>query len=79
MRETPTFAELENRVHESCAFHGGSLPRDTALVWDGYFAALLEWGLISVSEHEILTKMLPQMEDNPVVHVFLGWKRNDSE
>jgi hypothetical protein len=74
-RELPTFAELESRVRQSAAAHGGSIPRDVALVWDGYFAALLEWGLISVDEHARLVDLLPSVPNNPVLGVFLGWDR----
>jgi hypothetical protein len=74
--ELPTLVELQGRVSQSIAYHGGSLPKDTALVWGGYFAALLEWDLISVSGHEVLTKMLPPIEGDPVVRVFLGWESN---
>jgi hypothetical protein len=71
----PTLAELQDRVRQSITYYDGSLPKDAALVWDGYFAALLEWGLISVSDHEALLSMIPEVPDNPVVRVFLGWEK----
>jgi len=76
MAEVPTFPELQGRVRQSVAYYGGVLPKEAALVWDGYFAALVEWGLISVSDHEALVRMLPEVPNNPVVRVFLGWERD---
>jgi hypothetical protein len=77
MAELPTLAELQDRVRQSAAYYGGSLTTEAGLVWDGYFAALLEWRLISVRDHEALVKMLPQIPDNPVIRVFLGWEQDD--
>ena len=75
MPDLQTLAELESRVRQSTEYYGGSLSKEAALVWDGYLAALLEWGLISITDHEALTKMLPEVADNPVVRVFLGWDK----
>ena len=74
--EIPTLAELQDRVRQSLSYHGGVLPKETVLVWYGYFAALLEWGLISVGDHSTLSEMLPEIPDNPVVRIFLGWDWN---
>jgi hypothetical protein len=76
MAEVPTLAELQSRIRQSVAYYGGSLPKDAALVWDGYFAALLEWGLISISDHETLVSLLPEVPDNPVIRVLLGWEKS---
>ena len=78
MPELPTLTELKSRVHQSIAYYGGSLPNDAALVWYGYHAALLEWGLISVNDHDVLGAMLPEVKNNPVIRVFLGWEKQDS-
>ena len=53
------------------------IPREAALVWEGYFAALIEWGLLSPSEHKVLVDLLPATPDSPVMGVFLGWERGD--
>jgi len=72
MAERPTVAEMRERLAE-CARHGGGvIPRDAALVWDGYFAALIEWGLISLTKHAELLALLPELPDSPVLGVFLG-------
>lgn len=77
MASAPTLEELQSRVREAVAYCGGKLSRDAALVWDGYFAALLEWGLISVSAHAVLVDMLPRLADNPVMGIFLGFDNLD--
>lgn len=71
----PTFVELCDRVRESIQCYNGSLPERAALVWDGYYAACLEWGLITVNDHARIIALLPKIEDNPVMHVFLGWNK----
>jgi hypothetical protein len=77
MARRPTLEELQQRVRESLTFYGGSLPRDAVLACSGYFAALIEWSLISVDDHAKLEEMLPrnvrpQGNDDPVLHIFLG-------
>jgi hypothetical protein len=74
----PTPEELRERVGESIDFYGGSLPRDASIAWDGYFAALIEWGLIPADEHAMLAGLLPRDvmprgNDDPVTHILLGW------
>ncbi len=76
MVERPTIVEMRERLAECARHYGGSISRDAALVWDGYFAALLEWGLISPAEHAELLGLLPRMDDSPVMGVFLGWERD---
>ncbi|HUE74924.1 MAG TPA: hypothetical protein VMP01_28920 [Pirellulaceae bacterium] len=72
--QTPTLEELRSRLQREIDHFHGLLPERVALVWDGYFAALIEWGLISVAEHEELVKMLPEIPDNPVMTMYLGRK-----
>jgi hypothetical protein len=76
MPETPTFAELESRIKAAVAHFGGALPKDDALAWDGYLAALLEWGLISVSDHETLSNMLPNDTPRAVLGIMLGYDKD---
>jgi hypothetical protein len=73
MAEVPTLEELQARLTEAVIYYGGELPKEAALVWEGYFAALLEWGLISVGIHAALADMLPKITDNPVMGIFLGF------
>jgi len=73
MGETPTFAELEKRINKAIAHFGGTLPKDDALVWDGYLAALLEWRLISVDDHLRLVGLLPRDIPTATRGIFLGY------
>ena len=75
--DRPTMDELRERIAASARFYGGTMPRDAALVWDGYFAALLEWGLISPDNHSALLECFPNLLDRPVMGLFLGWCRTE--
>ena len=79
MAECPTMAEMRERLAECKRHYGGTITREAALVWDGYFAALLEWGLISPGGHGELLDLLPRISDSPVMCVFLGWDRGRAE
>jgi hypothetical protein len=72
MVDKPTLNELTQRIRRDIAFFGGAMPERTALAWNGYIAALIEWGLISVAEHKSLRDMLPRIEDDPAVTILLG-------
>jgi hypothetical protein len=55
----PTEEELRNRITRQLDWHDSS---DTvALLWRGYLAGLIEWGLIEVHVHERLCKLLPKI------------------
>ncbi|HSH96413.1 MAG TPA: hypothetical protein VK968_19855 [Roseimicrobium sp.] len=74
----PTFDELRQRITRTIAYFGGELSREPAVAWDGYLAALVEWGLISAEEHAKLINLLPQNRyprpaENPVLQILLGW------
>ncbi|HJL43596.1 MAG TPA: hypothetical protein RMG48_19975 [Myxococcales bacterium LLY-WYZ-16_1] len=64
--------ELEKRLRQEAAHHGGAMPERTALVWHGYLAACLERGLIEIEAYRQLVAQLPVIPDNPVEHLFLG-------
>jgi hypothetical protein len=68
----PTSQEIRDRIECEIAHFGGKLPERVGLVWDGYLAALLEWGLITISEYKEFSDMLPEIPDNPVMAIFLG-------
>jgi hypothetical protein len=72
MSTGPTLEEMRTRLQEEIQHFGGVMPERVALVWHGYLAALIEWGLITINEHAQLTEMLPKIPDNPVMAVFLG-------
>jgi hypothetical protein len=72
MHGKPSVDELSRRIQDDISHFGGTLPESYALVWDGYLAALIEWGLLSPNEHKILSDLLPKVDDNPVMSILLG-------
>jgi len=40
--------------------------------WGGYLAALMEWGMISASDHASLLEEIKISEPNPTLEIFLG-------
>lgn len=76
MANRPTVDELRERLADCARHHGGAISPEAALVWDGYFAALIEWGLLSPAEHAELVALLPARPLHPVLGVFLGWDRD---
>ena len=68
----PSFDGLQDRIQDDIDHYGGTLPERVAIAWSGYIAALLEWGLISVGDHDRLTWILPPIDDNPVHYIFVG-------
>lgn len=71
MTERPHHDELAKRIVE----HVNSAPNDKELVsacWHGYLAALLEWGFITPDNHAHLIRLLPPLDPNPVLQIFLG-------
>jgi len=68
----PTYEELQSRIRAVADFHNGTLPSNHSLAWEGYIAALLEWGLITPSDHDKLHEMLSVAPAEPVLSIFLG-------
>jgi hypothetical protein len=75
----PTFEELHKRIWENLMHYSGPTLMRAALVWDGYLAALIEWGLISPHEHKQLLRLLPTIEDSPVIRIMLGWSEEGED
>lgn len=74
----PNLNETRHRFEQTIGYFGGHLPRKASSAWDGYLAALIEWGLISPGEHESLVALLPKdrfprKADDPVMQILLGW------
>lgn len=72
MTDKPTLEELKERIARETNHFGGVLPERVAIAWDGYLAALIEWGLISPADHKLLSGLLPEIVDNPVMAMLLG-------
>ena len=68
--EKPTFEELSRRIGEVLSSNART-DLDIAC-WAGYIAALLEWGVISVSDHDRLSDLLPKLDPDPTQRIFLG-------
>ena len=72
MVDRPTTSELRSRIERHLAITD-SIARDRlTIAWSGYLAGSIEWGLLSVSEHAELRKLIPPIEDDPSVHILLG-------
>ena len=72
MQDKPSFEEINERIRQVAEFHDGKLPVEHALIWEGYIAALVEWQLISIVEHERLLRVLGRTPREPGLTVFLG-------
>lgn len=68
----PTLTHLQQLVRQSVAEHNGTLPKESALVWFGYFASLLAWELLSVEDYGALLALLPDYPEDPAVQRVLG-------
>lgn len=64
--------ELRERIQAEERAHGGTLPREVIIAWEGYLAGLIEWDVLSVAEHERLCELLPRIDDSPVKQILLG-------
>ncbi|HEX8988568.1 MAG TPA: hypothetical protein VF816_11450 [Rhodocyclaceae bacterium] len=63
----PTEEELRNRIVRQLSWRG----TDTvALIWHGYLSGLLEWGLIELSVHDRLLKLLPEVGNKELYELF---------
>ncbi len=64
----PTEEELRNRITRQLEWRGTS--DATVLVWHGYLAGLLEWGLIEVHVYDRLMALLPQVGNKELSELF---------
>ncbi|WP_232453635.1 hypothetical protein [Burkholderia ubonensis] len=63
----PTVDELRNRIVRQLGWRGPTT--EVASVWRGYLTALLEWGLLDVSDHDALISLLPVKGAKEVVEL----------
>jgi hypothetical protein len=71
MAERPHYDELAKRIEEHLRDPKGGRELVSAC-WHGYLGALLEWGLIMPGEHGRLVALLPPLDPNPALQIFLG-------
>lgn len=64
--------ELATRLRRENYFHGGVMPRETALAWKGYLAGCLEWSRITGADYWYLVGFLPLLEEGPVEDIACG-------
>ncbi|MCG8352080.1 MAG: hypothetical protein MI924_30305 [Chloroflexales bacterium] len=64
--------ELLARLQVDIDHFEQNMPRENAIAWRGYFAALLEWNVIAVATHDALWSLLPAIESDPVDAILLG-------
>jgi hypothetical protein len=72
MPEKPTIEEIKYRITQHLAARGAPEMRDVSIAWEGYIAALLEWGLISPHDHDVLRELLPETSSKVVYEIFVG-------
>lgn len=66
----PTEEELRNRITQQLEWRGKS---DTvALIWRGYLAGLVEWGLLEFNIYDRLTELLPIVGSKEISELFGG-------
>lgn len=66
----PTEEELRNRITRHLRWRGAS---DTVvLIWRGYLAGLVEWGLIEVHVYDRLKTLLPQIGSKELDELLAG-------
>lgn len=72
MASKPVIAELRARL--KTAKDSSNNDDRVACCWQGYLAALLEWGLISINDHKSLSEIIPSQEPDPSYEIFVGYE-----
>jgi hypothetical protein len=70
MRDRPEKEELQRRIELQLSHRAGS--ESVKLLWKGYIAALLEWGMLKVKDHDELSELLGVVGDDELKEIFLG-------
>ena len=68
-------SELIDRIRGDIDHFGGTLPEQFAIAWRAYLAGLLEWGVLDIPAYDSLTKLLPNVPDDPAVAILRGRDR----
>lgn len=66
------YASIAERIALDRKHFDDTLPRETAIAWRAYSAALLEWGALTVMHYDKLVKLLPKVDDDPTDSIMLG-------
>ena len=72
MKKELLFNEIKNRIQDEINYYNGILPEIVIGCWNGYIAALIEWDLITINQHQELFNLLPEIPNNPAVQILIG-------
>ena len=75
--ERPTEQELRERITEHLAHYGNN--EASNLLWAGYLAGLLEWGLLPVGVYDDLRDLLKDVGEAELRSVFLGFYTGEED
>ncbi len=65
--------EIRPRIQNHINTFDGNLSEDYIIAWNGYLAALYEWGVINGHSYDVLISMMPPISNpNPVLTIFSG-------
>lgn len=71
MPSLPTKAELVDRITTHLSRRENS--EVVNLLWKGYLAALLEWGLLEVGDYDDLKELVSDVGQEELREIFLGF------
>ncbi|MFA5951346.1 MAG: hypothetical protein WC807_13785 [Hyphomicrobium sp.] len=73
----PTIEELRKRMQEHLAYRKDS---DVVhLLWKGYLAALMEWGVLEGGDYHELNGVLKEVGEDELREIFLGFPDEEEE
>jgi hypothetical protein len=64
--------ELAARIDADRRHHENVLPERTVIAWRAYLAGLFEWGVLDQPSYDRLLRGLPDLADDPAVHILRG-------
>ena len=68
--QIPTEEDLKNRITSHLKLRNSS--DNVSLIWHGYIASLLEWGLIEPETYGRLLALLPEVGKAELLELFAG-------
>ncbi|MFA5951345.1 MAG: hypothetical protein WC807_13780 [Hyphomicrobium sp.] len=74
MRNLPKKDEFIFRIKEHLQHRDSDVVR---LLWKGYLAALLEWGLLEVNDYDELKVLFSDVGKEELREIFLGFPDED--
>jgi hypothetical protein len=71
MTHMPKKSELRDRIIKHLAYRNNS--EQAQLLWKGYLAGLMEWGLLSDVDYHELDNMIGDAAEEVRVEIFVGY------